>query len=163
MRKAGIIALTLGLVCGGLAHAQQNQMPSSDAKADQPRSLIEAVGWRKRCCGSGGDCTTAAGVTVAPGGQVPVEQGPIGGAPYYGVPGYAGQHGPYANGNVAGPDNGDKRSLMGKGFHWSGHYPTWAWKCKPPPPPPAPEVYPGISWHRYPRSPRDFFMMEPVY
>jgi hypothetical protein len=165
MRKAGIIALSLGLVCGGLAQAQQpqmGQMPSAESKMDQPRSLIEAVGWRKRCCQSG-ECTSAAmppaATTVAPGApmvQVPAGQMPPGGMPMYGPPA-----GHMPGGSVAGPDQGEKRSLLGKGFHWSGNYPSWAWRCKPPPPPPPPEVYPGISWHRYPRSPRDFFMIEP--
>jgi hypothetical protein len=89
-------------------------------------------------------------------GQVPVERGPFGAGPMFRGPGYA-----HAGPAVAGNGNGDKRSVLGKGFHWSGHYPCWAWREKPPPAPPPPELYPGISWHRYARSPRDFFMVEP--
>ncbi len=154
MRKAGILALSLGLLCGGVAHgqeAQATQKPTADSKADQPRSLIEAVGWRKRCCQSGGDCVSAA---VTPAAPAQAGQLPAGSAPVYGAPGHV------YSGGAAGAE-GEKKSLLGKGIHWSGNYPSWAWRCKPPPPAPPPELYPGINWHRYPRSPRDFFMMEP--
>jgi hypothetical protein len=159
MRKAGIVALTLGLLWGGLAHAEQAQSKSNDAKADEPKSLIEAVGFRKKCCppcnGDVVSSTTAPAATAgapAPGAPVqpvPVENGMVGGHPGHVGPGAPAE------------GNGEKKSLLGKGVHWSGQFPSWAWRHKPPPPPPPPEMYPGMSWHRYPRSPRDFFMIEP--
>ena len=165
MRKAGLLALSLGLAWSGMCHAQDSQSSSNSAKGDQPRSLIEAVGFRKKCCGP---CDSApAPVASCPAGNVagaspegmcptgPASQYPMAGGNGYG-PGYG--HG-YGNGPA--PANNGVYRFFGHGLHLSGQYPSWAWRHKPEPPPPPPELYPGISWHRYPRSPRDFWMIEP--
>jgi hypothetical protein len=81
-----------------------------------------------------------------------------------GMPGMYGNGHGYGYGHGYGPitpANNGKYSLLGRGIQLSGQFPSWAWRQKPAPPPPPPELYPGISWHRYPRSPRDFWMIEP--
>lgn len=159
MRKASVLALSLGLVWGGVSYAQDSQSSSATTKADQPRSLIEAVGFRKKCasscdCAPATSCPDPSATAVAPAAPCP--------------PGYEGQipmagigNGIYGHGHAPAPAHDGRYSLFGRGIQLSGQFPSWAWRHKPAPPPPPPELYPGISWHRYPRSPRDFWMIEP--